>query len=134
MTVSSATPSVFSLVLFGHAGRLRAKMLLAVARNALIFIYLSFPSAVVPARSEGRSSSSSYKVKERHHVPRQWFEAGPAAADDIIQLQIGLKQSQFAELERHLYEGGLLPFSRWSRATAVHSIILTCSSIGPKAP
>ena len=48
---------------------------------------------------------SPYVVKETHSVPHQWTEVAPAPANHIIQLQIGLKQSQFDELERHLYEG-----------------------------
>lgn len=48
---------------------------------------------------------SNYAVKERHHVPRKFKRIGPAPSQHKIRLQIGLKQSQFAELERHLYEG-----------------------------
>jgi len=48
---------------------------------------------------------SQYAVKDRHYVPKQWSRIGPAPADHLIRLQIGLKQSQFSELERHLYEG-----------------------------
>jgi len=48
---------------------------------------------------------SQYVVKDTHHVPSQWTRVGPAPAEHLIKLQIGLKQSQFSELERHLYEG-----------------------------
>ena len=48
---------------------------------------------------------SPYVVKETHPVPSQWTEVAPAPGNHIVQLQIGLKQSQFEELERHLYEG-----------------------------
>lgn len=48
---------------------------------------------------------SPFIIKESHPVPTKWTEIGPAAADHAIELRIGLKQSQFAELERHLYEG-----------------------------
>jgi hypothetical protein len=48
---------------------------------------------------------ASYAVKETHPVPHQWTRVSAAPADHIIKLQIGLKQSQFDELERHLYEG-----------------------------
>lgn len=51
---------------------------------------------------------SEYAVKEFHHVPTKWSRVGPAPAEHLIQLQIALKQSQFSELERHLYEGTLL--------------------------
>lgn len=50
-------------------------------------------------------SRTPYSLKDKHHVPRQWKEVGPAPARHIIQLQIGLKQGNFGELERHLYEG-----------------------------
>lgn len=48
---------------------------------------------------------SSYALKETHDPPRQWTRVGAAPADHVINLQIGLQPSQFAELERHLYEG-----------------------------
>ncbi len=51
---------------------------------------------------------SPYAVKETHPVPSQWSNVGPAPADHVINLQIGLKQSQFDELERHLLEGNHL--------------------------
>ncbi|KAA6408198.1 MAG: tripeptidyl peptidase [Lasallia pustulata] len=44
-----------------------------------------------------------YAVKDSHVVPRKWTRVGPAPTDHRINLQIGLKQSQFDELERHLY-------------------------------
>jgi tripeptidyl-peptidase-1 len=49
-----------------------------------------------------------YVVKERHHVPRQWKRIGEALGGHLIQLQIGLKQEGFEELERHLFEGTLI--------------------------
>ena len=45
-----------------------------------------------------------YAVKETHIVPPEFEEIGPAPANHLIRLQIGLKQGQFEELERHLYE------------------------------
>jgi tripeptidyl-peptidase-1 len=50
-------------------------------------------------------SRTPYAVKDTHHVPRSWTPVGPAPAEHMIRLQIGLKQGQFSELERHLYEG-----------------------------
>ncbi|KAK5288536.1 hypothetical protein LTR16_003374 [Cryomyces antarcticus] len=47
---------------------------------------------------------SPYAVKDSHFVPPKWSRVGPAPADHTINLQIGLKQSQFDELERHLFE------------------------------
>lgn len=50
-------------------------------------------------------SRSSYSIKEKHFVPSQWRSLGRAPANNVIHLQIGVKQGQFGELERHLYEG-----------------------------
>ena len=50
-------------------------------------------------------SRSPYAIKDSHNVPSMWNEVGPAPADKLMNLHIGLKQGQFDELERHLYEG-----------------------------
>ncbi|KAI1422464.1 tripeptidyl-peptidase 1 precursor [Xylaria sp. FL1777] len=47
---------------------------------------------------------SGYSLKDSHHVPRGWAKVKRAPADHVLNLQIGLKQSNFAELEKHLYE------------------------------
>lgn len=51
------------------------------------------------------TTRNHYVVKDSHNVPRQWSKLGPAPAQHMIQLQIGLKQENFNELEKHLYEG-----------------------------
>lgn len=48
---------------------------------------------------------SPYALKDSHFVPDQWTRVSSAPENHRIQLSIGLKQSQFDELERHLYEG-----------------------------
>ncbi len=48
---------------------------------------------------------TAYAVKGKHPVPRQWTKRGRAPQGQMLHLQIGVKQGQFAELERHLYEG-----------------------------
>lgn len=50
-------------------------------------------------------SRTPYSVKEKHHVPAKWTQRDRAPKDYTINLKIGVKQSQFDELERHLYEG-----------------------------
>ncbi|KAL5119287.1 hypothetical protein ACEQ8H_002774 [Pleosporales sp. CAS-2024a] len=47
---------------------------------------------------------STYAVKESHHVPRGWVHKGRAPKNHMLALQIGVKQGDFDELERHLYE------------------------------
>ncbi|KAL8778677.1 MAG: hypothetical protein Q9203_001869 [Teloschistes exilis] len=49
-------------------------------------------------------SRSSYAVKDSHHVPRKWSRVSGAPSDHVVKLEIALKQSQFDELERQLYE------------------------------
>ena len=46
-----------------------------------------------------------YVVKDSHFVPRKWTRLGAAPAEHMIDMNIGLKQSQFDKLERELYEG-----------------------------
>lgn len=55
---------------------------------------------------------SVYEVKDTHRVPFKWTEVGTPSADHPIRLTIGLKQSRFDELERHLYEGKDLPLKK----------------------
>lgn len=50
---------------------------------------------------------SSYAVKDSYHVPAKWTERGPAPQDHVVELRIALKQGDFQELERHLYEGDM---------------------------
>lgn len=45
---------------------------------------------------------TDFAVKDSHHVPRRWKQVGYPEADHKIALRIGLKQSSFDELERHL--------------------------------
>jgi tripeptidyl-peptidase-1 len=47
---------------------------------------------------------SDYMVKDTHHVPRSFRWIRPAPKDHMVNLKIGLKQSKFDELEKHLYE------------------------------
>ena len=46
-----------------------------------------------------------YRVKETHFIPRRWTQRSRVPGSHMIHMQIGLKQSQFDELERRLYEG-----------------------------
>lgn len=77
------------------------KMLPLLSKNALVAV---LACAGTVSGSSFRSRSP-YAVKDTHYVPRRWTAVGPAPADHQIRLQIGLKQGQFSELERHLYEG-----------------------------
>ncbi|EKG14081.1 Peptidase S8/S53 subtilisin/kexin/sedolisin [Macrophomina phaseolina MS6] len=47
---------------------------------------------------------AGYSVKDTFDAPASWSRIGPAPSDHVIHLHIGLKQGDFAELERHLYE------------------------------
>ena len=50
-------------------------------------------------------SRSPYVVKGDHPVPPRWERVDRAPAAHPIELRIGLKSSQFDELERQLYQG-----------------------------
>ena len=76
-------------------------MLMHVFRSGSLALFLLAASVLSsPVRIR-----SPYLVKDKHHVPNRWSNIGPAPADKLINLHIGLRQSQFDELERHLYEG-----------------------------
>jgi hypothetical protein len=92
--------------------------------TAAIFAALLGLASASPLR--GRSL---YAVKETHPVPSQWTKVAPAPGNHMIQLQIGLKQSQFDELERHLYEG----ISECPYPTFIELTILTLHSLGSSA-
>lgn len=51
------------------------------------------------------NARSNYALKDSHYVPRSWQRVADADPEHTFQLSIGLKQSQFDDLERHLYEG-----------------------------
>jgi tripeptidyl-peptidase I len=53
---------------------------------------------------------SAYSVKDTHRVPSRWTKIGVPSANHMVRLTIGLKQSRFDELERHLNEGNWPPF------------------------
>lgn len=60
---------------------------------------------VVPTLlSASCADCTSYSIKERHQVPDGWIYVRRAPLHSEIELQIGLKQSRFRELERHLSE------------------------------
>lgn len=71
--------------------------------------FYSVPLALLAASttilSSPLQSRTDYAVKDTHVVPKKWSKIGPAPGHALLHLHIGLKQSQFAELERHLYEG-----------------------------
>ncbi len=48
---------------------------------------------------------TAYAIRETHNVPRKWTNMGRAQPETMLNLQIGVKQGNFDELERHLYEG-----------------------------
>ena len=48
--------------------------------------------------------NTDYTVKETHAIPRGWSRVSKPPSDHLVDLQIGLKQDRFDELEKHLYE------------------------------
>lgn len=70
--------------------------------STLLFFLGADFQAVSSSPVEARSP---YSVKETHLVPRAWTKRDRADGSGTINLQIGLKQGNFEELERHLWEG-----------------------------
>ena len=73
----------------------------------LYLVSLALLAASTTILSSPLRSRSEYAVKDTHNVPNKWAQVGPAPANKLLHLHISLKQSQFEELERHLYEGTL---------------------------
>jgi len=71
-------------------------------------IFATVVLAAVAARDALASpiqARSPYVVKETHYAPREWTKLERSHGGKTIQLQIGLKQGRFEELDRHLHEG-----------------------------
>jgi tripeptidyl-peptidase-1 len=76
----------------------------------MYFGTFSFVVALV-ARHAGATpiARSPYVVKETHAVPQEWSKQDRSHGGKGLQLQIGLRQGRFDELERHLYQGHRTP-------------------------
>ncbi|MCJ1403417.1 hypothetical protein MMC11_006640 [Xylographa trunciseda] len=61
-------------------------------------------STFISASNINNQKRTAYAVKDTHNVPDDWVRVHRAPLDQEIRLHIGLKQSRFDELERHLYE------------------------------
>jgi tripeptidyl-peptidase-1 len=67
--------------------------------SSISLVALALGSAVAsPVRRNG------YALKESHFVPKSWTQVERAQPEHVVYLQIGLKQNNFAELERQLLE------------------------------
>lgn len=69
---------------------------------------LSLAVVATAALANPLGARSAYAVKEVHVCPSKWMPLGRAPADHMLHLRIGLKQGNFEELERHLYQGNAL--------------------------
>ena len=66
--------------------------------SALLPLVLAAVVLAVPSRT------GVHKVKESTLPPRGWTKSAAAPADHVIELRIALPQSNFEQLEKHLYE------------------------------
>lgn len=64
-------------------------------------VLLALAAGIVSASPVRRAN---YAVKESF-LPRSWSKVERAPEDHVLYLQIGLKQNNYAELERTLLEG-----------------------------
>ena len=92
-------------------------------------VFLALLAASTSTLSSPLRSRIEYAVKDTHRVPSKWHNVGPAPAHKLLHLHVSLKQSQFDELERHLYEGMSgqipIPLVTHKRPPRDQSILLT---------
>ncbi|CAG9993160.1 unnamed protein product [Clonostachys byssicola] len=67
-------------------------------------IYLVSALAAHAANAAPTHDERSYQIKETHIVPRKWQKIERAPSSHIIDLQIGVRQGNFEELEKRLNE------------------------------
>lgn len=87
-------------------------------------VFLTVAVAVQAVFGSPIQSRTAYAVKETHRVPRKWAKMGRAPTEQMLNLQIGVKQGQFDELERHLYEG-VCYFSIGATENVIEALKLT---------
>ncbi|KAK5220497.1 hypothetical protein LTR72_007119 [Exophiala xenobiotica] len=95
----------------------------ATMLGAVLSLLACFPSF---ATAGPVTRSSDLAVKDYHPAPRAWSNLGPAPSDHLIHLTIGLSQSRFHELERHLNEVSDPSHSRYGQhlsAEEVHELV-----------
>jgi len=66
---------------------------------------VAFLAAIASQTIATPIARSPYQVRETHYVPKGWQKLDRSHGGKTIQLQIGLKQGRFEELDRHLAEG-----------------------------
>lgn len=71
----------------------------------MVSMKLSLVAVLAAVAAATPIATFDYAVKEFHPVPRKWMRIGQAPADFPLRVDIALKQPQFNELEKHLYEG-----------------------------
>lgn len=81
----------------------------------MIILSASYAVSASPVRSE-------YAVKDTHYVPSRWSRVQRADPGHMIDLQIGLTQSRFHELERHLYEVSDPSHSRYGQHLTIDEV------------
>lgn len=94
----------------------------------MLFTALSFSLSAIGLAHALPSSHprSPYVVKERHHAPTGWTNIGPAAKEELMHLQIGLKQGTEGEVERHLEEVSDPSHARYGQhltAAEIHELV-----------
>ena len=92
----------------------------------LLFFLIALPTLSFASCAD----CTSHSIKERHQVPDGWIFVRRAPLHSEIQLQIGLKQGRFRELERHLNEGELVAhLFRLSKTTRALANVLVVYSV-----
>lgn len=96
--------------------------------GTMLFTALSVSLSAIGLATALPSSQprSPYVVKERHLAPVGWENVGPAAKDEMVHLQIALKQGTEGEVERHLEEVSDPSHARYGQhltAEDIHALV-----------
>lgn len=65
---------------------------------------------------------ATFVVKDSHPAPGGWSKVGKAPADHVLNLKIGLTQSNFAELERQLFQVSDPQHARYGQHLSVDEV------------
>ena len=80
-------------------------------RTTLLSLLCVVSSALAAPHRRGE-----YAVKDRHPVPPHWKQLARAPKEHVVEMRIGLKQRNFEELERQLFEVSDPTHERYGRS------------------
>ncbi|KPI46085.1 Tripeptidyl-peptidase sed2 [Cyphellophora attinorum] len=83
-------------------------------------------ASTLPLLAAALTRRAGYSIKSEHPVPAQWQKLDRAPADHRLDMRIGLKQANFDELERQLYDVSSPSSSNYGQhlsTDGIHSLV-----------